>query len=58
MAADKPATFTDVTVGDNKCTESGCAASCQGFECAKGWDPVTGLGVANVQEMLSYVNNM
>ena len=58
MAAQSPSTFTDITVGDNKCTEDGCAPSCQGFVCAKGWDPVTGLGVANVQEMLHYVQNM
>merc|ERR1719421_1710918 len=30
-----PDTFTDVTEGDNKCTESYCAASCQGYVAAK-----------------------
>lgn len=58
MFADNPKTFRDITVGDNICTEDGCASTCKGFYCAKGWDPVTGLGVANVQEMISYVNSM
>jgi hypothetical protein len=35
IAAANPAVFTDVTVGDNKCTENGCTASCTGFEAAK-----------------------
>ena len=48
--------FRDITVGDNKCTESGCSASCKGYECAPGWDPVTGLGVPNVANMLNYVD--
>lgn len=57
MWADAPKTFTDITVGDNICTEDGCASSCKGFRCTKGWDPVTGLGVANVKEMLAYANS-
>ena len=55
MHANNPATFQDVTVGDNKCTEQGCAATCEGFECAPGWDPVTGLGTPNYAAMLAYV---
>jgi len=47
--------FNDVTVGDNKCTEDGCASTCKGYECAKGWDPVTGLGTPNFEKMLAYV---
>ena len=45
--AANPASFNDITEGDNKCTENGCADSCQGFTCVKGWDPVTGLGSPN-----------
>jgi len=55
MAADEPSTFHDVTEGDNKCTESGCGASCQGYEAYAGWDPVTGLGTPNFEKMLAYV---
>ena len=29
--------FTDITVGNN-------VVNTQGWQCAKGWDPVTGLG--------------
>jgi len=56
-AAEQPSVFNDVTVGDNKCTENGCGlfGSCKGFEAAKGWDPVTGLGSPNFANLLSYV---
>jgi len=50
-----PDAFTDVTMGDNKCTEYGCAASCKGYEAAKGWDPVSGLGTPVADKMISYV---
>lgn len=40
MAAQHPAAFHDVTVGDNRCTESGCMLGlCKGFYCAIGWGP-------------------
>jgi subtilase family serine protease len=55
--AANPLNFNDITVGDNKCTEDGCSASCQGFLCAKGWDPVTGLGSLNYANLLSYVQS-
>lgn len=55
MYAEEPSAFTDVVSGDNKCTEEGCSASCQGYLCAKGWDPVTGLGTPVVSKMLSYL---
>lgn len=55
MFAKQPSAFHDVTVGDNKCTEQGCASTCQGYMCAPGWDPVTGLGTPNFEEMLAYV---
>lgn len=42
-----PDAFFDVTIGDNEnslCCRSGGIG---GFECAAGWDPVTGLGTPN-----------
>merc|ERR1719433_858661 len=58
MYADKPQAFTDVTAGDNKCTEGGCSKRCKGFVCAKGWDPVTGLGTPNYDVMASYISKI
>merc|ERR1712232_920951 len=55
MHSESPSAFTDVTVGDNRCTEDGCFASCEGFKAAKGWDPVTGLGTPVADKMLAYV---
>jgi len=55
MAKAKPAAFIDVTEGTNKCTEDGCASTCKGFNAAKGWDPVTGLGVPQYSQMLAYI---
>jgi tripeptidyl-peptidase-1 len=55
MYAEEPTAFTDVTIGDNKCTEDGCFASCKGYKAAKGWDPVTGLGTPVTTKMLAYV---
>jgi len=55
MQSAMPSTFTDITVGDNICTEGGCAASCKGFLCTVGWDPVTGLGTPVYPNMLNYI---
>jgi subtilase family serine protease len=55
MYAADPSTYTDVTVGDNKCTEQGCSTQCRGYLATKGWDPVTGLGTPNFDAMLKYV---
>jgi len=55
MAAAQPSAFTDITVGNNKCTENGCSSSCKGFYAAKGWDPVTGLGTPVFEEIQSYI---
>jgi len=55
MFAEEPTAFTDITVGDNKCTEDGCFASCKGYKAAKGWDPVTGMGTPNTDKMLVYL---
>jgi len=57
MAAASPATFNDITVGDNICTESGCSSSCKGYKCTKGWDPVTGLGSPRYAAMLAYLTS-
>jgi len=57
MAATMPSTFNDITVGDNKCTEGGCQSTCKGFTCAKGWDPVSGLGSPVYTNMLQYLKN-
>jgi tripeptidyl-peptidase-1 len=46
-ASATPGAFFDVTVGDNinsLCCKSGAES---GFECATGWDPVTGVGTPN-----------
>jgi len=56
FAAD-PTIYHDITVGDNKCTEQGCGATCQGFLCAPGWDPVTGLGSPNFLKLSNYVTS-
>jgi len=58
MAAANPASFTDITKGDNICTEDGCSPACKGYYCAKGWDPVTGLGTPVYPEMLKYIQAM
>jgi subtilase family serine protease len=56
MYAEKPSAFNDIVTGDNTCTEDGCQPGVgYGFYCAKGWDPVTGLGSPNFPEMLAYV---
>jgi len=55
-AAACPQCFHDITVGDNICTEDGCSPGCQGFKCTKGWDPVTGVGSPNVQNLINYIN--
>eukprot|EP00958_Prasinococcus_capsulatus_P030074 scaffold7891_cov390-Prasinococcus_capsulatus_cf.AAC.2 len=54
MAAECDECYTDITVGENKCTESGCF-DCKGFVCAAGWDPVTGLGTPVYSAMKDYV---
>merc|ERR1712160_170002 len=56
-AAAHPSAFTDITSGDNKCTESGCFSTCKGYEATTGWDPVTGLGSPVASEMLKYLES-
>lgn len=51
--------FNDITVGANKCTEDGCGlfGACKGYECAAGWDPVTGRGTPNAGFIANYIKN-
>jgi len=58
MYAEAPEAFTDVTIGDNRCTEDGCFSTCKGYKAAKGWDPVTGLGTPVADKMLAYVEKL
>lgn len=51
-AATSGAAFQDVTVGDNRCTESGCQCK-YGFTAEKGWDAATGLGTPNVGRIIA-----
>jgi tripeptidyl-peptidase-1 len=52
IAAKKGGAFTDVTKGDNKCTEQGCKAGCSGFEATVGWDATTGWGTPKVVQLV------
>jgi len=58
IAASTPSAFHDITVGDNICTEDGCTTGCQGFYCTTGWDPVTGLGSPNTQNLIAAVKSV
>lgn len=58
----EPDTFSDITEGNNWCTESLCCpvrgdgGSDYGFLAAKGWDPVTGLGTPNIGKILAWLD--
>lgn len=65
LASSQPACFHDIQVGNNKCPfgplwqgKSCNCSSCEGFETAKGWDPVTGLGTPNVSCILDAVRRL
>jgi len=47
-----PQVFNDITSGNNP----GCGT--QGFPCAAGWDPVTGLGTPNFQALSALVSSL
>jgi tripeptidyl-peptidase-1 len=49
------AVFTDITEGNNNCTESCCGT---GFQATTGWDPVTGLGTPNFPALASYIDSL
>jgi tripeptidyl-peptidase-1 len=53
MYSDNPATFNDVTLGDNHCSIGQCCT--YGYGATKGWDAVTGLGTPNFVAMRKYV---
>ena len=67
MSLVSPSTFHDITTGNNICprnnaacvsaVRSGSTTSCQGFQGAAGWDPVTGLGSPNIGNMLAFIQN-
>jgi len=57
MGERHPASFNDITIGDNTCTETGCF-DCYGYYCSVGWDPVTGFGSPNYPEMLKYLQSI
>lgn len=48
-----PETLTDVTTGGN-----GVCSPADGFECARGWDPVTGLGTPQYSKLLDVFTNL
>jgi tripeptidyl-peptidase-1 len=53
-----PATFTDITTGNNHATEySSCNAS-DGFVASLGWDPVAGLGSPNIREIIQTLDEI
>ena len=53
-AAERPASFTDITVGDNRCGGQGFSPLCctAGFKAAIGWDATSGLGSPNYPALL------
>ncbi len=53
LAVTAPAVFNDIQEGDNRCTETYCCRF--GFDAARGWDPVTGLGTVNFPELRAAV---
>lgn len=57
MATAQPNAFNDIIVGSNQCTEGGSCCD-YGYYTGHGWDPVTGLGTPNYQEMLAYVQTL
>jgi len=54
--ASDPSIFTDITKGNNKCTETCCDR--YGFEATKGWDPVTGVGTPIWSKLLAFVQTL
>jgi tripeptidyl-peptidase-1 len=48
-----PSAFTDITVGNSSVGRYGESLGKHGWLCAKGWDPVTGLGTPIFSKMLA-----
>ncbi|KYQ90377.1 Physaropepsin [Tieghemostelium lacteum] len=55
QAADST-TFTDITSGNNLCTESCCAKF--GFQATSGWDAASGLGTPQFKSLANYVESL
>ena len=55
MWEDDPTIFTDVTRGNNWCTEAMCCSSEFGYEAIEGWDPASGLGTPNFGRMVDWL---
>jgi tripeptidyl-peptidase-1 len=53
IAVSTPSAFTDITIGDNSCTEDGCRARCTGYEAWQGWDATTGWGTPRVSNLVA-----
>lgn len=51
-----PQVFTDITLGDNAFGRGPFRVP-YGFNCTKGWDPVTGLGTPQFDKMLAAATN-
>jgi len=56
MWSDNPDIFTDITEGNNWCTEEMCCSPEYGFEATEGWDPASGLGTPNFGRMVAWLD--
>jgi len=56
MSTSNPDTFHDIIGGDNRCTIGTCCM--YGFGAVQGWDASSGLGTADYQNMLTYVQTL
>jgi len=56
MHREVPNTFNDIIYGNSTCTEYDCCGVEFGFIGSKGWDPVSGLGTPNVEEMIRWLS--
>jgi len=52
------ASFNDVTVGNNKCTQSGGQCCSTGFSASAGWDATTGLGTPNYSKLVAAIDTV
>ena len=48
--------FTDITTGNNTCTEYMCCGNGYGYHATEGFDAVTGLGTPNIQSMTEWMD--
>lgn len=52
-----PEALSDITIGTSRVGMVGGPAPQYGWDCAKGWDPVTGLGTPRFGDLLKLVSN-